>query len=36
MDNYEKRQKNINTTLSDYVITSTIGLKCNKTTTQKL
>ncbi|CAI6358341.1 unnamed protein product [Macrosiphum euphorbiae] len=34
MDNYEKRQKNINT-LSDYVITSTIGLKCNKTTTQK-
>jgi hypothetical protein len=36
MDNYEKRQKNINSTLSDNVITLTIGLKCNKNTTQKL
>lgn len=36
MDNDDKRQKNTNSTLTDYIITSTIGLKCNKTTTQKL
>lgn len=31
-----KKDGNINSALSDYVIISTIGLKCNKTTTQNL
>lgn len=34
-NNY-KRETNINRTLTDYVITSTIGFKSNKTSSQKM
>lgn len=36
VDNYNKRQRNINCTLTDYVITTTTAYKSNETTTQIL